>query len=42
MERLNLSMVAHTEATIMEVESSLEQEIHKGQELDENIKKSKP
>jgi hypothetical protein len=31
MEQLNLGMVNNTEATIMEVESTLEHEIHKGQ-----------
>jgi hypothetical protein len=30
MERLNLSMVNNTEAIVMEVESTLEQEIRKG------------
>jgi hypothetical protein len=30
MEQLKLSMVNNTEATIMKVESTLEQEIHKG------------
>jgi hypothetical protein len=41
MERLNLGMVTHIEATIMELESTLEQEICKGQELDERIKEIK-
>ena len=41
MEQLNLSMVNNTEATIMEVESALEQEINKGQESDEKIKEIK-
>jgi hypothetical protein len=40
-EQLNLSMVNNTEATIMEVEFALEQEIHKGQESDEKIKEIK-
>jgi hypothetical protein len=30
MEQLNLGMVNNTEATVMEVESTLEQEIRKG------------
>jgi hypothetical protein len=30
MEQLNLGMVNKMEATVMEVESTLEQEIHKG------------
>jgi hypothetical protein len=38
MERLNFGMVAHTEETIMEIDSTLEQEIRKGQESDERIK----
>jgi hypothetical protein len=41
MERLNLGMVAYIEATIMEVESILEQEIFKGQESFEKIKEIK-
>jgi hypothetical protein len=41
MEQLNLSMVNNMEATIMEVESTLKQEIHKGQESDEKIKEIK-
>jgi hypothetical protein len=38
MEQLNLGMVNNMEATIMQVESTLEQEIRKGQESDEKIK----
>jgi hypothetical protein len=38
MEQLNLGMVNHTEATVIEVESTLEQEIRRGQESDEKIK----
>jgi hypothetical protein len=30
MEQLNLGMLNNMEATVMEVESTLEQEIHKG------------
>jgi hypothetical protein len=41
MEQLNLGMVNNTEATIMEVESTLEQEIRKGHEFDEKIKEIK-
>jgi hypothetical protein len=41
LERLNLGMVIYTEATIMKVESTLEQEIHKGQESNEKIKEIK-
>ena len=41
MEQLNLGMVNNTEATVMEVESTLEQEIRKGQESDEKIKEIK-
>jgi hypothetical protein len=37
MEQLNLGMVNNTEATIMEVESTLEQDIRKGQKSDEKI-----
>jgi hypothetical protein len=37
MEKLNLSMVNNTEATTMEMESTLEQEIRKGHEIDEKI-----
>jgi hypothetical protein len=38
MEQLNLGMVNNTEATIMEVESTLEQEIRKGQESMRNLR----
>jgi hypothetical protein len=38
MEQLNLGMHNNMEATVMEVESTLEQEIRKGQESDEKIK----
>jgi hypothetical protein len=41
MEQLNLGMVNNMEATIMEMESILEQEIHKGHESDEKIKEIK-
>jgi hypothetical protein len=41
MEQLNLGMVNKMEATVMEVESTLEQEIRKGQESDEKIKEIK-
>jgi hypothetical protein len=41
MEQLNLGMLNNMEATVMEVESTLEQEIHKGQESDEKIKEIK-
>jgi hypothetical protein len=41
MERLNLGLVNNTKATVMEVESTLEQEICKGQESDEKIKEIK-
>jgi hypothetical protein len=41
MEQLNLGMLNNMEATIMEVESTLEQEIRKGQEFDEKIKEIK-
>jgi hypothetical protein len=40
-EQLNLGMLNNMEATIMEVESTLEQEIRKGQESDEKIKEIK-
>jgi hypothetical protein len=40
-EQLNLGMLNNMEATVMEVESTLEQEIHKGQESDEKIKEIK-
>jgi hypothetical protein len=38
MEQLKLGMLSNMEATVMEVESTLEQEIHKGQQSDEKIK----
>jgi hypothetical protein len=41
MEQLNLGMLNSMEATIMEVESTLEEEIRKGQEYDEKIKEIK-
>jgi hypothetical protein len=41
MELLNLGMLNNMEATIMEVESTLEQGIRKGQESDEKIKEIK-
>jgi hypothetical protein len=41
MEQLNLGMLNNMEATVMEVESTLEQEIRKGQESDEKIKETK-
>jgi hypothetical protein len=41
MEQLNLGMLNNMEATGMEVESTLEQEIRKGQESDEKIKEIK-
>jgi hypothetical protein len=41
MEQLNLSMLNNIESTVMEVESSLEQEICKGQESDEKMKEIK-
>jgi hypothetical protein len=41
MEQLNLGMLNNMEATIMEVESTLQQEIRKGQESDEKIKEIK-
>jgi hypothetical protein len=41
MEQLNLGMLNNMEATIMEVESTLEQETRKGQESDEKIKEIK-
>jgi hypothetical protein len=41
MEQLNLSMLNNMEATVMEVESTFEQEICKGQEGDEKIKEIK-
>jgi polyribonucleotide nucleotidyltransferase len=41
MEQLNLGILNNMEATIMEVESTLEQEIRKGHESDEKIKEIK-
>jgi hypothetical protein len=41
MEQLNLVILNNMEAMVMEVESTLEQEIHKGQEADEKIKEIK-
>jgi hypothetical protein len=41
MEQLNLGMLNNMEATIMKVESTLEQEIRKGQESNEKIKEIK-
>jgi hypothetical protein len=41
MEQLNLGMLNNMEAIIMEVESTLEQEIRKGQESDDKIKEIK-
>jgi hypothetical protein len=41
MEQLNLDMLNNTEAIVMEVESTLEQEIRKGHESDEKIKEIK-
>jgi hypothetical protein len=41
MEQLDLGMVNNTEATITEVETTLEQEIHRGKESDERIKEIK-
>jgi hypothetical protein len=38
MEQLNLGMLNNMEAIVMEVESTLEEEIRKGQESDEKIK----
>jgi hypothetical protein len=38
MEQLNLGMLNNMEATVMEVESTLEEEIRKVQESDEKIK----
>jgi hypothetical protein len=39
MEQLNLGMLNNTKATVMEVESTLEQEIRKGQKSDDKLKK---
>jgi hypothetical protein len=41
MEQFNLGMLNNMEAIVMEVESSLEQEIRKGQESNEKIKEIK-
>ncbi len=41
MEQLNLGMLSQMEAKVMEVESTLEEEIHKRQESDEKIKEIK-
>jgi hypothetical protein len=41
MEQLNLGMLNNMEATFMEVESTLEEDIRKGQESDEKIKEIK-
>jgi hypothetical protein len=41
MEQLNLGMLNNMEATVMELESTLEEEIHKGRESDEEIKEIK-
>jgi hypothetical protein len=41
MEQLNLGMLNNMEATVMEVESTLEQEIRNGQKSDEKIKEIK-
>ena len=41
MEQLNLGMLNNVEATVMEVESTLEEEIRKGQQADEKIKEIK-
>jgi hypothetical protein len=41
MEQLNLRMIAHTEALAMEVESTMEQEILKGQKSNAKIKEIK-
>jgi hypothetical protein len=41
MEQLNLGMLNNMEATVMKVESTLEQEIHKEQGSDEKIKEIK-
>jgi hypothetical protein len=38
-ERLNLEIVAHTKGVTLEVQSTLEQEIHKGQLGDAGIQK---
>jgi hypothetical protein len=41
MEQLNLGMLNNMETTVMEVESTLEQEIRKEQESDKKIKEIK-
>ena len=41
MEQLKLGMLNNMEATVMEMESNLEQEIRKGQEANEKIKEIK-
>jgi hypothetical protein len=41
MEQLNLGMLNNMEAIVMEVESTLEEEIRKGHETDEKIKEIK-
>jgi hypothetical protein len=41
MEQLNLGVLNTMEATVMEVESTLEQEIRKGQEAEKKIKEIK-
>jgi hypothetical protein len=41
MEQLNLGMLNNMEATVMEVESTLEEEIRKEHESDEKIKEIK-
>jgi hypothetical protein len=41
MEQLNLGMLNNMGVTVMEVESTLEQEISKGQESDEKFKEIK-
>jgi hypothetical protein len=41
MEQLNLGMLNNMEATVMEVESTIEEENRKGQESDEKIKEIK-
>jgi hypothetical protein len=41
MEQLNLGMLNNMEETVMEVESTLEKVIRKGQEYDEKIKEIK-
>jgi hypothetical protein len=41
MEQLNLGILNNMEATVMEVESTLEEEIRKGQETAEKMKEIK-